>query len=164
MGDQPFESLEMIQAQSFARASPATLRSFPAEKALSGPELLAFLEEPRYAAVATTRADGRPHATMVAYRYRDSRLWLPTVAAAARVRNVIRQPAITVIVAEGALDDHVMVMVEGRAVLHQDPEPVMSSWFREAWRDAYGTDLSWAGRIIEVIPTKVLSYTEVPRS
>jgi general stress protein 26 len=159
-----FESLEMIQARSFAGASPATQGSFPVEKALSGPELVAFLEEPRYATVATTRPDGRPHAAMSAYRYRDGRLWLPTVTRAARVRNVAGQPAITVIVAEGAGDQHVMVMVEGEAVLHEDPEPILSGWLREAWETAYGEELDWAGRIIEVVPTKVLSYTAVPRS
>lgn len=164
MGDRPVESLEMIQARSFAQASPATLGSFPVEKALSGPELLAFLEEPRYATVATTRPDGRPHAAMSSYRYRDGRLWLPTVTGAARVRNVAGEPAITIIVAEGAGDDHVMVMVEGEAVLHEDPEPVLSDWLRGAWQTVYGEDLGWAGRIIEVVPTKVLSYSAVPRS
>jgi general stress protein 26 len=164
MGDRPVESLEMIQARSFARAASATLDSLPMEKALSGPELVAFLDEPRYASVATTRSDGRPHATMAAYVHRDGRLWLPTVAGAVRVRNVSLQPDITVIVAEGAGDEHVMVMVEGEAVLHEDPEPILSGWLREAWRTAYGEDLDWAGRIIEVVPTKVLSYSAVPRS
>lgn len=164
MDEGSFESLEMVQARSFARAAPATLRSFPPEKALSGPELDAFLEEPRYSAVATTRPDGQPHATMTAYRHRNGHLWLPAVARAVRVRNVRAQPAVTVIVAEGSLDEHVMVMVEGEAVVHEDPEPIMSDWFRAAWDSVYSTDSSWVGRIIEVVPTKVFSYAEVPRS
>lgn len=164
MAEGSFESLEMVQARSIDRASRATLGSFPADKALSGPEMDAFLSGRRYAMVATTRPDGRPHATMAAFRHREGRLWLPTVAAAARVRNVTMHPWVTVIVAEGVGDDHIIVMVEGRAILHEDPEPIMSAWFRAAWDSAYGTDPSWVGRIIEVVPTKVLSYAEVPRS
>jgi general stress protein 26 len=164
MAESPVESLEMVQVRSFAQASAATLASFPVEHALSGPELDGFLSERRYAMVATTRPDGRPHATMAAFRHRDGRLWLPTVAAAARVRNISANPGITVIVAEGVGDEHVMVMLEGRAILHHDPEPIMTAWFREAWVAVYESDLSWAGRIIEVIPTKVLSYSGSSRS
>ncbi|HEX9236679.1 MAG TPA: methyltransferase domain-containing protein [Actinomycetota bacterium] len=158
------ESLEMIQARSFAAASATTLDSWPPHKALSGPELAAFLEEPRYAAVTTTRAGGRPHATMTAYRVRDGRLWLPAVSGAVRLRNLAHEPSATVLVAEGGGEEHVVVMVEGDAVVHDDPQAILSAWLQDEWRRAYGTVLDWAGRIIELVPSKVLSYAATPRS
>src|SRR6266571_1400646 len=158
------ESLEMIQARSFAAASATTLDSWPPQKALSGPELAAFLEEPRYAAVTTTRAGGRPHATMTAYRVRDGRLWLPAVSGAVRLRNLAHEPSATVLVAEGGGEEHVVVMVEGDAVVHDDPQAILSAWLQDEWRRAYGTVLDWAGRIIELVPSKVLSYAATPRS
>jgi S-adenosylmethionine-dependent methyltransferase len=159
----PPESLEMIQARSFARASRATLRSWPLDKALSGPELAAFLSEPRYAAVATSRGDGRPHMTMSAYRVRHGRVWLPTVAGATRAGNLVNEPFVTVLVSEGAGDDHVVVMLEGMTIVHDRPGEILSSWLREEWFRTYGTELDWARRIIEVVPTKVFSYSDRSR-
>jgi S-adenosylmethionine-dependent methyltransferase len=160
----PPESLEMLQARSFARASAATLRAWPPEKAMSGPELEEFLAAPRYGVVSTARPDGRPHAAMAAFRLYDGRLWLPTVAGAARVRNVDQEPSVTVTVSEGTGEAHATVMIEGEAIVHPDPQPVLSQWLRASWERGYGTQLDWAGRIIEVIPTKVLSYVAASRS
>ena len=101
---------------------------------------------------------------MTAFRHRDGRLWLPAVGGAARLRNLRREPAASVLVAEGSGDEHVMVLVEGEARVHEDAAPILDRWLRAAWEDAYGTALDWVGAIIEVVPVKVLSYSEVPPS
>jgi general stress protein 26 len=129
-----------------------------------GPELTDFLEEPRYGTVSTTRPDGRPHATPAAFRHRAGRLYLPTEAGAARLRNLRDEPSLSLIVAEGAGERHVMVLVEGEIMIHEDPEPILAAWLRDAWGRAYGTELDWAERIIEVVPTRVFSYAATGRS
>ena len=32
------------------------------------------------------------------------------------------------------------------------------AFLREAWRERFGTELDWAGAVIELVPGKVLSY------
>ena len=123
--------------------------------------LEAFLHRKRYAALSTTRPDGRPHSTMVAYCVRDGRVWLPTVAAGQRLKNVRAEPSASLLISEGEGEEHVVAMIEGAAAIHDDPAPLLESWLREEWRDRYGTELDWAGAIIELIPTKVLSYSAV---
>jgi S-adenosylmethionine-dependent methyltransferase len=160
----PPESLEMIQARSYARASAGTRSAWPPEQAMSGPELFAFLDEPRYATISTGRPDGRPHAIPAAFRHRDGRLWLPTEAGAVRLRNVELEPSVSVVVSEGARGEHSLVIVEGEGIVHEDPGPVLDEWLREDWRRAHGTELDWASRIIEVVPTKVFSYVATERT
>jgi len=63
------------------------------------------------------------------------------------------------VVSEGEGEDHVVVLIEGEAVVHADPGAVLRDWLAAAWRDRYGTDpTSWTAAVIEVLPTKVLSY------
>jgi S-adenosylmethionine-dependent methyltransferase len=152
------EPLEEIQRRSFARASAATRRSYPPESALSGPELERFLRRKGYALLATARPDGTPHGAMVAFRARDGRLWFPSVAGAARLGNLDLEPRASVVVTEGEGEEHVAVLVEGEAVVHRDPGPILDGWLREAWRERFGTELDWAAAVIELHPAKVLSY------
>jgi len=111
-----------------------------------------------HAVLATTRPDGRPHAAPVAFLVREDEVWMASVAGAARLRNMRHQPAASLVVIEGDGDAHVALIVEGPTTLHEDPQPVLNEWMRDAWRDRFGTELTWAGALIELEPTKVLSY------
>jgi SAM-dependent methyltransferase len=153
------ERLGAIQERSFAGAAQGTRGSWPPERALGAEALEAFLERKRYAILSTTRPDGRPHAAMVAFCLRDDRLWLPAVGGARRTRNLQGEPSAALVVTDGEGDEHVAVLVEGQAAVHDDPGPILDSWLRGAWRDRHGTELDWAGAIIELIPTKALSYS-----
>jgi hypothetical protein len=83
---------------------------------------------------------------------------MASVAGAARLRNLREQPTAVVVVTEGVGDDHVALIVEGAVRRHPDPEPILDDWMRDAWRERFGTELTWAGSLIELEPTKVLSY------
>src|SRR6266542_1921822 len=152
------EPLAVLQERSFERATRGTLGSWPPERSLVPDRLIEFLERTRYAALSTTRPDGRPHATMVAHCLRDGRVWLPAVASAQRVRNLMAEPSASMLFTDGEGDDHVVVLMEGQAAVHADPAPILDGWLRQAWLERHGTELDWAGAIIELIPTKVLSY------
>jgi SAM-dependent methyltransferase len=153
-------TLEEIQRESFARAGAGTRASFPRERALTGSRLDSFLDRKHYATLSTTRRDGRPHAAMVGFSVRDGRLWVPSVAGAVRLANLAREPSASLVVTEGEGDSHTVVIVEGDALVHhdQDAEDVLAGWMRDEWRDRFGTELDWAGAVIELFPRKVLSY------
>ena len=153
------ESLGAVQAGSFERAGPSTRESWPASSALTPADLVGFLDRTRYAALSTTHPSGRPNSTMVAYCVRDGRIWLPTVAGAQRLRNVAAEPSASMLVTQGEGEEHVAVLIEGQAAIHRDPTEILNRWLRAAWLDRHGTELTWAGAIIELLPTKVLSYS-----
>jgi general stress protein 26 len=152
------EFLYEMQVRSLAAASEATRDSYPERSALDAEEIDAFVERATYAVLATTRPDGRPHASPVGYVPTGNRLWMASVAGAARLRNLREQPTAVVVVTEGVGDDHVALIVEGTVRRHTDPEAILDEWLRDAWRERFGTELTWAGSLIELEPTKVLSY------
>jgi Pyridoxamine 5'-phosphate oxidase len=109
------ELLGDLQDRTFARATAATVDSYPPERRLSAAQLTSYLDRRAFAVVGSTRADGRPHAAMSAYIRRGATFWLPTVAGSVRERNLRTAPWLTMVIAEGDHDEHIMVLVEGPA-------------------------------------------------
>jgi Pyridoxamine 5'-phosphate oxidase len=147
-----------VQARAMASASPATKDSYPEHSALDAEEIDEFVDRMTYAVLATTRPDGRPHASPVGYVPTENRIWMASVAGAARLKNLREQPSATLVVIEGTDEEHVALIIEGTVKRHPDPEPILGDWLGAAWRSRYGTELNWAGSLIELVPTKVLSY------
>lgn len=157
----PAAPLGVVQERSFRAARPATTAGWPPERAMDPDVLEAFLRQPRYAVLTTTRPDGRPHAAPVAFVLHDERLWLPAMRGAVRVRNVRHEPSASVAVFEGVGDAHRAVLLEGHAILHernQDVDVLMEAFLRDRWSATYGTALEWATDVIELLPERVLSY------
>jgi predicted pyridoxine 5'-phosphate oxidase superfamily flavin-nucleotide-binding protein len=111
------EPLGDLQDRTFARATAATAGSYPAQRRLSAAQLASYLDRRAFAVVASTRADGRPHAAMSAYVRRDATFWLPTVTGSVRERNVRAHPWLSLTVTEGDRDQHVVVLIEGPAAI-----------------------------------------------
>ncbi len=107
--------LAALQDQSFARATAATVSSYPPERRLNGRQLVEYLGRRAFAVIGSSRPDGRPHAAMSSYIRRGAAFWLPTVAGSVRGRNVRRQPWLTLTVTEGDRDMHIVVLIEGPA-------------------------------------------------
>jgi nitroimidazol reductase NimA-like FMN-containing flavoprotein (pyridoxamine 5'-phosphate oxidase superfamily) len=116
------ELLGAIQDRTFARAAAATTASYPSERRLSAAQLTSYLDRRAFAVVGSTRADGRPHAAMSAYVRRGAAFWLPTVADSVRERNLRGTPWLTMVIAEGDHDEHVAVLIEGRAEVVAPPQ------------------------------------------
>ena len=95
------ELLAVLQHRTFARATAATVSSYPAERRLDAAQLASYLDRRAFAVVGSTRAGGRPHAAMSSYVRRDATFWLPTVAGSVRERNLRDTPWLTLVIAEG---------------------------------------------------------------
>lgn len=131
---------------SWASAGGATRTSFPPERRVGGERLAEWLTGRRYAVLATTRRDGRPHAAPVSYSLTDDgTFWLPTAAGAVRLANLEARPYASLVVTEGEGDEHVVAIAEGPT-------------------ETYGTapagvePVEWAAAWVALRPVRLLSY------
>jgi pyridoxamine 5'-phosphate oxidase-like protein len=147
------DALASLQDQTFARATEATAASFPLRHRLTGAQLAGYLDRHAFAVVATTRADGRPHATVCSYVRRETTFWLPTVAGAVRERNVRHQSWVSLVVSQGDHGDqskHVLVIIEGTGAVVPPGEVPPDVRVR--------ADGDWVGSWIRVRAERMLSY------
>jgi nitroimidazol reductase NimA-like FMN-containing flavoprotein (pyridoxamine 5'-phosphate oxidase superfamily) len=154
--------LAALQDASFARANAATRTSYPPERRMTGAQLERYLAQRRYAVVASTRADGRPHAALTAYVCVGGQLWLPAVAGSARARNVAQTPAVSLVLSDGEGDDHAAVVLEGDVSLVPDAEAPGD--VTSAYADRHGRAPDWANEWLVVTPTRLLSYVAEGRT
>jgi nitroimidazol reductase NimA-like FMN-containing flavoprotein (pyridoxamine 5'-phosphate oxidase superfamily) len=149
-------SLDDVQRATFAAASLATTSSYPPERRLSGEVIDAVLRARRYATVASTRPDGRPHATPTSFVLVDDALWMPAVAGAVRTRNVRGQPWLVFVLTEGEGEAHLAVIAEGAASVVADadlPEDVAALAV-----ERLGSRPDWADVWLVLRPSRLLSY------
>lgn len=90
------------------------------------------------------------------YLVDGDRLWLAVGTGSQRMRNLASEPAAVLVVDGGGGEDDVAVIVEGDAVVHTCPAAVQALEDRGHLR--FGRDLDWAEHVIELLPSKVLSY------
>lgn len=92
---------------------------------MSESERAAFLDEQRTVVVATNGRDGWPHLMPLWFVVRDGELWSWTYAKSQKVRNLERDPRVTLQVEAGEEYQELRgVMVKARAVLHRDVDTV----------------------------------------
>jgi predicted pyridoxine 5'-phosphate oxidase superfamily flavin-nucleotide-binding protein len=144
------DDLAALQDQTFARATAATADSFPPQRRLTGAQLAGYLDQRAFAVVGTARPDGRPHTAMSSYARRGTTFWLPTVTGSVRERNVRQQPWVTLVVAEGDHDHHVVVLVEGTAAMLA-PDDVPADVRAQLSGD-------WIGAWLRIEASRILSY------
>ncbi|HVH30572.1 MAG TPA: pyridoxamine 5'-phosphate oxidase family protein [bacterium] len=147
-----------IQEESYARAGPGIRTSYPRSQAMDAPRLAAFLSSKRYAVCATSRPDGRPQASPVAFIIWNGAFWLASVRGA-RLRNLQARPYASVVIMEGEGLAHRAVMAEGPVVLHEvRSTDLVSGEFRQRWMDRHGSAPTWAAALIEIRPARLFSY------
>ena len=144
------EELAAVQEQTFASATIATVASYPAERRLSARQLAHYIDRRAFAVVGSCRPDGRPHAAMSSYVRRGRQFWLPTVGGSVRERNARARPWLTMTVAEGDRDHHVVVLIEGTA------DVVAAADVPEEVRAAVTGD--WVASWIRLTAQRLLSY------
>jgi putative heme iron utilization protein len=118
----------------------------------------------RYAVLATARADGRAHASPVAFVVADGAFWFAIVRGV-RLRNLHACPWASVVVMEGEADEreagerHRAVTVEGPVRLYEG-EAFASARGRldSLWVERHGHPPDWALAIIELRPERVFSH------
>jgi hypothetical protein len=145
--------LAELQELSFSKAGSATTSSFPVGNRMTGAQLAGHLAPGTYGVLATTRADGRPHAAPTSLVLHDRAIWSPTVAGAVRLANLAAQPWASLVVMHGGGDEHVMVMLEGPAGVVD-----AASAAAVAAAGRYDHELPWATAWIRLAPRKLFSY------
>ena len=151
------EWLDRLQEASFSRAGPATRKAYPPARRMTGPQLAEYLTRRTYALASSTRPDGRAHATPTLFFIYAEAFWLPTLAAAARLRNVRAHPWLALSIIEGEHDTHAAVLTEGPAeVLTTVPDDVRSM---TELRNRGGS-LEWATAWLRVTPQRLFSFAE----
>ena len=92
---------------------------------MSEDEVRKFIEEQKSLQVATLGRDGSPHLTTLWYAVVDGDIVFETYTKSQKIRNLERDPRITVLVEDGAQYAELRgVSIQGRAELHRDPEAV----------------------------------------
>lgn len=146
------EPLGDLQDRTFARATAATAGSYPVQRRLSASQLASYLDRHAFAVVASTRADGRPHAAMSVYIRRGTTFWLPTVAGSVRERNLRGTPWVTMVIAEGDHPEHIAVITEGPAEVVAPPQ--VPADVRAA------ATAGWVSAWIRLTAGRLLSYAD----
>lgn len=92
---------------------------------MSEEELAAFLDEQRTVVVATNGRDGWPHLMPLWFTVREGELWAWTYARSQKVKNLERDPRVTLQVESGTTYDQLRgVMVKANVTLHRDLDTV----------------------------------------
>ena len=148
------DELRAIQSASHAGADRALRASWPDERTMDAAELAAFLAERTYCVVATATARGRAQARPVGFTVVGGAFWLATVEGG-RLRNVRRDPWLSLVVSEGEGEAHRAVVADGPVTIHErPPDDVLA-----AWEARIGSRAEWAVAWLELRPARLFSYT-----
>ena len=151
------EALAEIQRRSYAAALPGLTAAWPEANALDAAALQAFLDEQRYAVLATARPDGRPQASPVGFVVADRAFWIATVRGT-RLRNVRAVAWASLVVMEER--PHTAVSAEGPVRIHEG-EALEAACARLArsWQARYDHPLEWAAALLELAPERLFSHS-----
>jgi PPOX class probable F420-dependent enzyme len=93
---------------------------------LTDAEREAFLSQQRVVICATNGARGWPHLMPLWYIVREDQIWAWTYAKSQKVRNLERDPRVTLQIEDGESYDQLRgVMIEARTELHRDTEVIV---------------------------------------
>jgi PPOX class probable F420-dependent enzyme len=90
--------------------------------AMTQTQIETFLAPPRHAIVATNPPDGAPQLSPVWYLYENNHLYISAGASAVKVRNLRRDPHISVCIDAGHPDARYVIM-QGTAALLETGDP-----------------------------------------
>lgn len=90
--------------------------------AMNQAQIEAFLAPPRHAIVATNTPDSGPQLSPVWYVYENQQLYISTGASSVKVRNLRRDPRVTVCI-DGGHPDARYVVIHGTATILEAADP-----------------------------------------
>lgn len=139
------------------------VQRYPQVPGLSEKELDSFLAQPLIARLSTHNADGTIHSLPIWYEYRENQVLLSTQTITQKVKNIQRNPQVTVLVDTNTMP-YKGVMIYGVAELdYEDAVTKRVSIFQRyigAQGETYARKLAekWEPVIIRVLPTRILSF------
>ena len=90
---------------------------------MSHDEIVRFIEQSRTCTMATIGPTGTPHLVAMWYAVVDQQIWFETKAKSQKVRNLRRNPAVTVSIESGRTYDSLKgISIEGRGVIVEDAD------------------------------------------
>ena len=147
------DALAGLQEASHARADRALRASWPDERTIDAAELGAFLAERTYCVVATATERGRAQARPVGFVVLDGAFWLATVEGG-RLRNLRREPWLSLVVSEGEGEEHRAVVADGPVSIDERPPDQVLA----LWEQRIGSRAEWAAAWLELRPARLYSY------
>jgi PPOX class probable F420-dependent enzyme len=109
---------------------------------MTSEEISAFLDEHRVVICATNGANGWPHLMPLWYLVRGEEIWAWTYAKSQKVRNLERDPRVTLQVEDGEQYHELRgVMIEAETVVHRETDDVARFGAELFRRYAPGADL-----------------------
>ena len=139
------------------------VKRYPQVPGFSEAELTEFLAQPLLARLSTHNTDGSIHTIPIWYEYRDGKLLLSTQTITQKVKNIQRNPQVTVLIDSNTMP-YAGVMVVGTAVLDTENAAQKRVTIFERYigqhGDTYAQQLAakWKPVIIEVTPERILSF------
>ena len=128
------------------------------------PDTLAYLEERHVATIVTLNHDGSPHVAPVWYEYEDGQLRIITAASAVKVKNIRRDPRVSVCIANDTSPAK-YVLFEGTAVISPDgiEQATYNMYIRyegeeRGRQDAKASIEGWESTIITIEPNKIVTW------
>ena len=102
-------------------------------------DITQFINEDRNAILATIKQDGAAQLTPIWYLYEDGRFYVSAGVDTAKVRNLVRNPAITLCI-DGGRGDARYVVVYGTAHLIEPEQPLQAETRRRIIRHYHDSD------------------------
>lgn len=141
------------------------ITGYPQMPPLDDPELAELLQGPHLARLSTIDPDGTPHTMPIWYEWRDGMIHVSTQANQRKVKNMARDPRVTVLVDTSDFP-YRGVMIHGLAELDYDDavDKRVSIFERyidgheNAVRAAQGLASKWQPVVAHIRPTKMISF------
>lgn len=158
MTDADLDALLAAQSRSYRAAGEGLRRSWPEADALDREGLRALLGEVLYGVLATSRPDGRAHATPVAFSLAERAFWIGSVEGR-RLANLRALPWASLVVFDGGRGEHRALTAEGTVALHEGPAFAEARRrLDSAWAARHGHPPDWAAVLLELRPERVFSH------
>jgi Pyridoxamine 5'-phosphate oxidase len=156
------DALLAAQSRSYRAAGEGLKRSWPEADALDRDGLGALLGDVLYGVLATSRPDGRAHATPVAFSLAEEAFWIGSVEGR-RFTNLRALPWASLVVFDAGRGEHRALTAEGTVALHEGPAFTEArERLDAAWTARHGHPPDWAAVLLELRPERVFSHR--PRS
>lgn len=154
--------LRELLDSSWARAGRGARSAWPEMERMAPNELLEFLAQERFCAIASSSPRGDPQLVPGSFVcLPDGAFWLPTVAGAARLLAVRSRPRLALMVGQTLGSRHQLVLARGPA--RELSPAALSPAVLEQARAKLG-ELSWASSWLRLRPTWMIGYSARPGS
>ena len=140
------------------------INGYPQMPSLSQDEIELFLSQHRFARLGTINEDGTIHLAPIYFKYDKSEFILGTQNASRRVRNIKRNPNVTLLI-DDTNPPYKAVLIYGKAILDYDnvvqKRTAIFEQFEtkeEAIQSAEGICNKWSSVVIRIKPDRIVSF------